>query len=317
MADGFRVLENGDYRIIEAGYFRITEKFDTAESDLNATGSLSASGISTQYAFTDAIGGEGYFVKVATLKVTGLSSLSGVGSLSVIGSKNSFGESSLSASGTLVNDPQIGKFANADLQASGSFASDATVTVYAVDCVASSTLAASADKKLFGFAALDVLGTHVFAGDRKIGHTHNFEAFGTVSADGLVTRPASTSLNATGSVSTIGTYKANGVVGLTGTGTINSIGGLDLSGATSLTAEGDFSYGLFPIPTLTLNGKSNLTATGSTTIAETLDPFVTEIYVKQNDTWKDVVDPYVKHNGTWKIPQIIYKKVSGSWQRVH
>jgi hypothetical protein len=317
MPDGFRILENGDYRISEASDSRITERFDEAHTDLNATGSIDALAITTAFAFTDAIGGEGIFSATPILTVRGLTDLQGTGSITADGTRTTFGAFSLSASGTLVNDPQIGKFAYADLQGSSSFASDATVVRYEVSCEASSTLASSADKKLFGFADLQTIGTHLFAGDRFIGHTHNFEAFGTVSADGLVTRPASTSLNATGSVSTIGTYKANGVVGLTGTGTLSQIGGLKLSGATSLAAEGDFSYGLFPIPTLTLNGKSNLTATGSTTIAETLDPFVTEIYVKQNDTWKDVVDPYVKHNGTWKIPQTIYKKVSGSWQRVH
>lgn len=315
MADGFRVLENGDYRIIEAGYFRITEKFDTAESDLNATGSLTASGISTQYAFTDSIAGEGIFSATPILLSTGATSLQGTCSLTADGTRTTLGAFSLSASGTLVNDPQIGKFAYADLQGSSSLASDATVTIYAVDCVASSTLAASADKKLFGFADMGVYGTHLFAGDRKIGHTHNFEANGTVFADGLVTRPASTSLSATGSVSTIGTYKANGVVGLTCTGTISSIGGLDLSGATSLTAEGDFSFS--PIAYLIFTPSKNLTATGTIGLTDTYTPFSSEIYIREGGTWKQVSDIYVKHSGTWKIPVMIYKKVSGSWQRVH
>lgn len=315
MADGFRVLENGDYRIIEADYFRITERFDTADSDLNATGSLTASGISTQFAFTDAIGGEGIFSATPILLSTGETSLQGTGSITANGTRTTLGAFSLSASGTLVNNPQIGKFAYADLQGSSSFASDATVTIYAVDCIASSTLAASADKKLFGFAALDVLGTHLFAGDRKIGHTHNFEAFGTVSADGLVTRPASTSLNATGSVSTIGTYKASGVVGLTGTGTISAKGGLDLSGATSLTAEGEFSFS--PVAYLIFTPSKTLTATGTIGLTDTYTPFSSEIYIREFGTWKQVSDIYVKHSGTWKIPVSIHKKVSGVWQRIH
>jgi hypothetical protein len=315
MPDGFRILENGDYRISEASDSRITERFDEAHTDITATGSISASGISTQFAFTDAIGGEGIFSATPILLSTGETSLQGTGSITANGTRTTLGAFSLSASGTLVNNPQIGKFAYADLQGSSSFASDATVTIYAVDCIASSTLAAIADKKLFGFADLQTIGTHLFAGDRFIGHTHNFEANGTVSADGLVTRPASTSLNATGSVSTIGTYKANGVVGLTGTGTINSIGGLDLSGATSLTAEGSFIYG--PEANLILKPTTSLNGSGGISITDTYSPFTSEMYANELGTWKLLTDPYVKHSGTWKIPVMIYKKVSGSWQRIH
>lgn len=43
MADGFRVLENGDSRITEASVFRITERFTLGEANLAGTGTLSAS----------------------------------------------------------------------------------------------------------------------------------------------------------------------------------------------------------------------------------------------------------------------------------
>jgi hypothetical protein len=315
MSDGFRILENGDYRISEASDSRITERFDEAHTDLNATGSLSALAISTAFAFTDAIGGEGIFSATPILTVRGLTDLQSTGSITADGTRTTLGAFSLSASGTLVSNPMIGKFAYADLQGSSSFASDATVTIYAVDCIASSTLAASADKKLFGFADLQTIGTHLFAGDRKIGHTHNFSGDGTVYAEGLVTRPASTSLNATGSVSTIGTYKGNGVTSLTGTGTISAIGGLNLTGTTSLNAEGDFSFN--PYGELFLKSSTNLTASGSIAITETLSPFTSEIHIKDNGAWIQVVDPYVKHSGSWKIPDMIYQKVSGTWQRIH
>jgi hypothetical protein len=315
MPDGYRVLENGDYRISEASDSRITERFDDAHTDLNATGSLSALAISTAFAFTDAIGGEGYIGSTPLLTVRGLTNLQSTGNITADGTRTTLGAFSLSASGTLVSDPMIGKFAYADLQGSSSFASDATVARYEVSCVASSTLTTSADKKLFGFADLQTIGTHLFAGDRFIGHTHNFSGDGTVTANGLVTRPASTSLNATGSVSTIGTYKASGVVGLTGTGTISAIGGLDLTGATSLTAEGDFSFS--PIAYLIFTPSKNLTATGTIGLTDTYTPFSSEIYIRELGTWKQVSDIYVKHSGTWKIPGSIHKKVSGVWQRVH
>jgi hypothetical protein len=315
MPDGYRVLENGDYRISEASDSRITERFNDAHTDLTATGSISALAISTAFAFTDAIGGEGIFSATPILKVTGSSSFTGTGSISLVGKNTTLGASSLTASGTLVNNPIIGKFAYTDLQGSSFLTSAATVTIYAVNYVASSTLAASADKKLFGFADLQTIGTHLFAGDRFIGHTHNFSGDSTVYAEGLVTRPASTSLNATGSVSTIGTYKANGVVGLTGTGTISAKGGLDLSGATSLTASGTFTFS--PIAYLILKPAKNLTATGTIGLTDTYTAFSSEVYIREDGVWEQLSDIYVKHSGTWKIPTSIHKKVSGVWQRVH
>jgi hypothetical protein len=316
MPDGYRVLENGDYRISEASDSRITERFDDAHTDLNATGSLSALAISTAFAFTDAIGGEGYIGSTPLLTVRGLTNLQSTGNITADGTRTTFGEFSLSASGTLVNDPQIGKFASADLQGSSSFASDATVERYEVSCVASSTLAASADKKLFGFADLQTIGTHLFAGDRFIGHTHNFSGDGTVYAEGLVTRPASTNLNATGSISTVATYTASGVTGLTGTGSISAIGGIDYIGATSLNGEGNFIGG-FITGDLQMKGLSNLNSTGSLSVTDTLIPFSSDIYIKKNGFWKTTTNLYVKHNGSWVEPHMIYKKVSGSWQRVH
>lgn len=314
MVDGFRVLENGDYRVIEADFFRITENFDTADSGLSATGSLSASGISTQFAFTDAIGGEGIFSATPILSLTGLTSLQGTGNLVVDGTRTTFGAFSLSASGTLVNGPQIGKFASADLQGSSSFASAATVERYEVSCEASSTLSAIADKKLFGFADLQTIGTHLFAGDRKIGHTHNFNAFTTLTPEGLVTRPASTSVSATGSISVQSTYTAKGITSLTGTGSINTIGGIDYIGSINLNAQ---SGGFGPDTQVIVRPTANLNATGSISITETYLPFSSDININFNGSWELATNLYVKHNGSWKEPDMIYKKVSDSWQRVH
>ena len=71
MADGFRVLENGDYRITEANVFRITERFDEGFSDHSGSGSLAVTGTLTQNAFFD-ISSEGIFSATPVLKAAGL-----------------------------------------------------------------------------------------------------------------------------------------------------------------------------------------------------------------------------------------------------
>lgn len=102
MADGFRVLENGDYRITEADVFRITEQFSDAFADLNAAGTLSADPTyinPTLYGFVD---------------------LNGTGTLASIGSTAKKAEVSLTSSGTIDSIAVQTFRSTADLSAVGS-----------------------------------------------------------------------------------------------------------------------------------------------------------------------------------------------------
>ena len=100
MADGFRVLENGDYRITEADVFRITEHFDDAFSDLSGSGSLVIQGSLTQRASYDE-SSEGIFSATPVLKNAGLSSLTGTGTLGPTGSLTQLGYTSLTGAGSI------------------------------------------------------------------------------------------------------------------------------------------------------------------------------------------------------------------------
>ena len=86
MADGFRILENGDSRITEASVFRITERFTLGEANLAGTGTLSADADSTSIA---------------------LASLTGTGTLASVGVRIHNAESGLTGTGTISADGDL------------------------------------------------------------------------------------------------------------------------------------------------------------------------------------------------------------------
>ena len=71
MADGFRVLENGDSRITEASVFRITERFTLGEATLAGTGTLSASP-TVSFIVSSALTGTGTLAAIGTVSYTHL-----------------------------------------------------------------------------------------------------------------------------------------------------------------------------------------------------------------------------------------------------
>jgi hypothetical protein len=291
MPDGFRILENGDYRLTEADVFRITERFDEGFSDHSGTGSLAVIGLLKRKGFFD-ISSEGIFSATPTLKATGATNLSGTGSIAVIGGRKQIGLSNLNATGSITEVSRIVKIGLFDRSGTGSIAVIGT-------------------GKLKGFADLQLIGTHLFAGDRRIGHSHNFEAAGTVAADAIVKAYRSSDLTSTSSLAAIGLIRRFGLSALNATGTIASIGlrklpGLyNQSGIGTLSSDSDVKA----IVSANLSGTGTLAADG------TRLGFNSTLYVKDT-SWK-VTTPYVKHLGSWKVPDLIYVKVSGAWTRVY
>jgi len=78
MADGFRILENGDSRITEASVFRITEKYVEVFSSLSATGSLIADSDLTAFGYTS-LTGTSSIASIGLRTQSGASSFIGVG----------------------------------------------------------------------------------------------------------------------------------------------------------------------------------------------------------------------------------------------
>jgi hypothetical protein len=84
MADGFRVLENGDSRITEADVFRITERFYLGESSLSGAGSITSDPDLTTLGATS-LTGTGTLASVGTRIQPALSSVTGTGTISADG----------------------------------------------------------------------------------------------------------------------------------------------------------------------------------------------------------------------------------------
>lgn len=140
MADGYRILENGDLRVSEADEFRVTEKFYTASCSL--VSSSTVSGLPTvSFSGSSSLSNVGSAVYVgyanrpaaarldatstvqpdADLVANGLSSLSSLGSASSLGLRIRNAEASLTVSGTL--------YTEAGFKLSGEFSGTATGTL--------------------------------------------------------------------------------------------------------------------------------------------------------------------------------------------
>lgn len=320
MADGFRVLENGDSRISEAGefrvtegylwdgprvteasdpriteadVFRVTEKFIEGESSFTGSGSLSTVGQATLKAYWDN-GGEAYFTVTPLKRLYGIAPLNGAGTLTNDGVLTMPVSSTFTGTASIASSATVGKYGFSALTSSGSLDVVSTLT-------------------LNGLADLSVLGSHAFAGyDRFIGHTHNFEGFGSVSTSGNIIGYRSSNLNAIGSLSPLQALKA------TGSSSVNAVGTLSPSGTRIRYGLANFNGAgsLASIGTPKFYAVFNKTGTGSLASDGTKIDFSSTMYYKVGTTWKTTT-PYVKRSGVWSTPVAVYKNISGNWKRVY
>ncbi len=320
MADGFRVLENGDSRISEAdefrvtqGYFwdgpreteagdlriteasvfRVTEKFIEGENDLQGVGSLTALQSYKTLGYFD-IGAEGYCASVATKISPGATALTGTGTLGPTGLLSMPVFSSLNGTGSITSNALVGKFGLADLSATGSISIDADITLKG-----EVSLSATASKLSENYGKFS-------------GATHNFDGVATISAAGQVVAYRSADLNGVGTLDTLQTFTATGSSALNASGSLTTTGLRIRPGATSLSATGSISI----VPLLKIGLFTSLSAQGTLAADGTETDFSSTMYYKVGSNWKTTL-PYVKRSGTWVSPTAVYKNISGSWKRVY
>jgi hypothetical protein len=158
MADGFRILENGDLRLTESSDSRITENFIEASSSLAAIGSKLSSGIQTLFGAND-LTASGTVATVSALTTTGAASLSGAGSSLNVGYQTFPTAASLVASSSIAGSGDVKIIANAAISATGSLSNTGLRTRYGVSSLSTvGSQLAAAEKTLFG-----VVGTEDFA----------------------------------------------------------------------------------------------------------------------------------------------------------
>jgi hypothetical protein len=178
MADGFRILENGDLRLTESSDSRITENFIEASASLAAVGSKASSGVGVLFGANN-LTALGTVTPVSALTTTGAASLSGAGSSLNVGYQTFPTAASLAASSSIAGLGDVKIIANAAVTATGSLVNQGLRIQYVNSSLSTvGSQLAAAEKTLFGvissedFEAIRVLengDTRVTeAGDTRI-----------------------------------------------------------------------------------------------------------------------------------------------------
>lgn len=320
MADGFRVLENGDSRISEAdefrvteGYlwdgprvteasdpriteadvFRVTERFIEGESSFTGSGSLSVAGQVTLQAYWNN-GGEAFFNVTPLKRLYGIAPLNGAGTLTNDGILTMPVSSSFTGTASISSDPIVAKFGFGAFNATGSLNVIPKVT-------------------FTGSSLLECLASKLSENYGKFtGATHNFNGVASISAVGDIVAYRSSNLNATGSISPLQTFTATGSSAVNATGTLSSSGTRIRYGLANLSGTG--SLAAIPVPKFFAT--FNKTGTGTLAADGTDIDFSSTMYYRTAGVWKETI-PYVKRSGTWSTPVAVYKNISGNWKRVY
>lgn len=302
MADGFRILENGDIRITQSSDTRITENFVEAFASVSASSSTSSVGLITKYGFSD-LDVLGSKISAAERTVFGYSEFNSTGTITDVVRMDYSGATSLTGIATLV------PLGTGRSQAEVSLLGEATTNIYP------NTIS-------LVFSSLQSIGSKLGIGTRIQFPTVNLVSAGAVSAIGYRTQLAESSLASLGSKVSAGIRIQYGLFDKTGTGTLSPsaikiLNGSITSGTdevTRITEAGDIR--------VLENGTDTRTAIaayGNIIFATIVgNPsktfFSSQPYYKDAGSWKTFI-PNVKWNGAWTQNLKIYKHTNGAWKR--
>jgi len=150
MADGFRILENGDLRLTESSDSRITENFIEASASLAAVGSKASSGVGVLFGANSFVG-TGTVTPLANLTTTGEASLAGAGSSLNAGYQTFPTTVSLTASSSIASLADVKIIAESNLASTGTLANTGLRIRYGESSLSTvGSQLAAAEKTLFG-----------------------------------------------------------------------------------------------------------------------------------------------------------------------
>lgn len=302
MADGFRILENGDIRITQSSDTRITENFVEAFASVSASSSVSFAGLVTRPGVSNlvALGSKlsasertrfasvefeavGTITDVVRMDWSGYVDLLATGTLDPLGTGRSQANSSLTASSSKNFYVNTTSLEFSELVAEGTLDTVPLLIQYPeVDLLAEGTADVVGARRQIAESSLSTLGSKLSVGTRI--------------------QYVLAALAATGSLSPTGIKILNGfieggttdVTRITESGDIRVLeNGTDVR--TGIQAEGNIIAA-----TMVGNGVRTL--------------FSSEPYYKDNGSWKEFL-PYVKWNGAWTGNIRIYKNTNGAWKR--
>lgn len=155
MADGFRILENGDLRLTESSDSRITENFIEASSSLGAIGSKLSSGIQTLFGAND-LTASGTIAPLGNATIQASVSIQGAGSSLNVGYQTFPTAASLTASSSIAGLGDVKIIANAAVSATGSLSNIGLRTRYGASSLSTAgSQIAAAEKTLFGVVSAE------------------------------------------------------------------------------------------------------------------------------------------------------------------
>jgi len=302
MADGFRILENGDIRITQSSDTRITENFVEAFASVSASSSISSVGLLTKYGFSnlDVLGSK---ISAAERTVFGYSEFNSTGTITDVVRMDYSGATSLTGTATLA------PLGTGKSQADISLVGEATTNIYP-------------NTTSLVFSSLQAVGSKLGVSTRIQFPTVNLVSAGAVSAIGYRNQLAESSLASLGSKVSAGIRIQYGLFDKTGTGTLSPSAVKILNGfveggttdVTRITESGDIRVLENGTDVRTgIQAEGNIIAAtmvgnGVTTL------FSSEPYYKDDGSWKEFL-PYVKWNGAWTGNIKIYKHTNGAWKR--
>lgn len=150
MADGFRILENGDLRLTESSDSRITENFIEAFSSLAAVGSKVSSGVGVLFGANN-FTGTGTVASIGYLSTTASASLSGAGSELTAGVQTFPTSVSLVASSSITGLGDVKIIAETSVSSVSTLVNQGLRTRYGVSSLSTvGSQIAAAEKTLFG-----------------------------------------------------------------------------------------------------------------------------------------------------------------------
>lgn len=302
MADGFRILENGDIRFTESSDTRITENFVEAFANVLASSSTSSVGLITKYGFSD-LNVLGSKISAAERTVFGYSEFNSTGTITDVVRMDYLGATSLTGTATLA------PLATGRSAANVSLLGEASTNIYP-------------NTTSLVFSSLQAVGSKLGVSTRIQFPTVNLVSAGAVSAIGYRTQVAESSLTTQGSKLSVGIRIQYGLFDKTGTGTLSPsaikiLNGFIASGTTDVTRITE--SGNIRVLENGTDVRTGIQAEGNIIAATMVGSgavtlFSSEPYYKEAGTWKDFI-PYVKWNGAWTGNIKIYKHTNGAWKR--
>jgi len=321
MANGFRILENGDSRITEADVFRVTERFTTADTLLTGTGSSSFDS-KIRTIVTQPLVASSQLQAIAVVTYREGFSLAALGSIASTGIIKKLVFSNLNANSLVSFKGTNRYFVNSSLVNNSTIVSSSKlITQGSVSLVSGSSKVSAGERILKGVIQGTATSQQVFTPTYTASGRTNFVGTLQPTINSILKVIVSKSFESTSSLSLIAKNTKYAQFNKSGTSALGVDVSLILYGQVDSRIVNAFRDTEESDLRITEEGNSRITDDLQLNIifsilkaTPTYTAFKSELYVKNNNNWS-LSDVFVKSNGVWVNPVTIHKKINGKWKR--